>query len=428
MTDATMIDRGDAAAAFAKMEKNDTPLVPAGVFSAPAERVFGAQPVAVQRDDSAILAKLKVMAAAAGDDWYYRFPVKNKDGGTEWIEGPSIKCANNVSRLYGNCDIDVRVFDTGTSWTFYARFMDLEAGYSLVRPFNQRKSQKVMKTDAGRAEDIAFQIGASKAIRNVVCNAIEFYTTYAFDQAKTSIIDRVGKNLDHYRTKVSERLAELKIDPKRVETIRGKVIAQWIAADVARTIAELQAINDGMATIDDTYPPPAGAEGEKAGATVQSIGDKLDTLAQNGNGGAAGSGSATSGGEASQNANPGDASLATSQASSQAGNGASSGAAAGPAASDQAQGGTSPAQAGAAEVKVDPDKWPTGTEPKTEKDYIRYTRNGWFPDIGTAIPIEEAQAKWKGDKTFRNRCSVTEEVRDELKTDFDRIIAAKKAS
>jgi hypothetical protein len=429
----TILERGDRAASLDTLAKNDTEgtsIVPAGVFGAPAERVFGAQPVAVQRDDAGILQKIKVMAAAAGDDWFYRFPVKNKDGSTAYVEGPSIKCANNVSRLYGNCDVDTRVFDTGTSWMFYARFMDLETGYSLVRPFQQRKSQKAMKTDPGRQEDIVFQIGASKAIRNVICNAIEFFTSFAFEEAKQSIIDRVGKNLDAYREKVKARLDEMKIDLKRVELVRGRAVAQWIASDVALTIAEIQSINDGMSTADDTYPLPAGAEGEKTEGVKQDLGAKLDTLAQNGNGAAAGSGSASStGGEASQShtASPGDASPATTQQASPSPSGGTAGqAAAAPDRSAQAGSQTSPAPSGAAAAKADDGKWPKGTEPKTEREYVSYTRHGWFAEIGETITIEEAQAKWKADKTFRNRVGVSEETRDELKAEFDKIIAAAK--
>jgi hypothetical protein len=42
------------------------------------------------------------LAAAAGSDWFYRFPVKKKDGGQDWIEGPSIKLANDIARIFGN--------------------------------------------------------------------------------------------------------------------------------------------------------------------------------------------------------------------------------------------------------------------------------------------------------------------------------------
>src|SRR5262245_3748304 len=46
-----------------------------------AERIVGAQQVAVYRDEKKILQKLDALGAAAGDDWFYRFPVKNNRTG-----------------------------------------------------------------------------------------------------------------------------------------------------------------------------------------------------------------------------------------------------------------------------------------------------------------------------------------------------------
>ena len=200
MSDIETVERLDKKSALdefaATAPRESTNLVPAGVFAAPAERVFGAQPVAVHRDEGKILQKLKSLAAAAGDDWYYRYPVRKKvkdekTGRDEWtidhIEGPSIKLANDLARLYGNCDIDTRVFDLGDSWVFYARFMDLETGHALTRPFQQRKSQKALRTDDARALDIAFQIGVSKAIRNVIVNALQTFADFAFEEAKNAL-------------------------------------------------------------------------------------------------------------------------------------------------------------------------------------------------------------------------------------------------
>ncbi len=244
--------------------------------------MFGAQPVAIKRDEELIFKKIRVIAAAAGDDFYYRFPVKKKikdpeTGKDEWvqdyIEGPTIKCANAVARLFGNCDTDVRVFDSGGHWLFYARFMDLETGYCLTRPFQQRKGQGSLRGDSGRAEDIAFQIGTSKAIRTVTCNALELFHDIRLQQeAKASIIEKVGKRLDYYKEKIAERLKDMEIALHRVEAVRGRPLKDWIATDVAKTIAEVQAINDGMATTDETFPPKGEqkAEGET---------DKLDGFA-----------------------------------------------------------------------------------------------------------------------------------------------------
>lgn len=214
----------------------------------------GAVHVAVHRDEARILAKLKVMANAAGQRWYYRWTTNNKDGTKGVVEGPSIDCAMAVARLYGNCDINLRVEENLTHWTFYAGFRDFESGFTVVRAFQQRKSQKTGMKDADRQADIVFQIGQSKAIRNVIVNALADFADFAFEAAKGSFVERIGSKLEDYRKKAVARFGELGIDIRRVENVIGKAAKDWLAPDVARIIAELQAIGDGMASADETYP------------------------------------------------------------------------------------------------------------------------------------------------------------------------------
>lgn len=100
MTVDTREERRSALDEFAASTRQE--LVPAAdllpMSTGSMDVVHGAQPVAVKRDEHAVLSKLRVLAAAAGEDWYYRFPVKNKaKGTTDFIEGPSIKCANDLS-------------------------------------------------------------------------------------------------------------------------------------------------------------------------------------------------------------------------------------------------------------------------------------------------------------------------------------------
>ena len=213
--------------------------------------------MAPPRDESQVLEKIKRLAAAAGTDWYYSFPVRdNATGQTKAIEGPSIKCANNVARIFGNCIADCRLgYETDESWVFYARFVDRESGFVLVRAFQQRKSQKAMKTkDPNRALDIVFQIGQSKAIRNVICNALETFADFAFEEAKYSLVERIGKNLDKSRAWIVEQVGKINVAMERVEAVRGRKVKEWLATDMALIYAELQAVNDGMALADELWP------------------------------------------------------------------------------------------------------------------------------------------------------------------------------
>ena len=225
-----------------------------------AERVFGAQPVAVHRDEAKVRQKLKALAAYAGEDWFYRFPVRGPGGSTQHIEGPSIKLANNVAREFGNNVTEIRELDVGDAWIFYARFTDIETGFSMERAFRQRKGQATIRTkDVDRALDIAYQVGQSKAIRNVIVNALGVYCDYAFEEAQNSLIDKIGRDLANWREKTIKGFAKMAVAIERVERVIGRAAKDWTAPDLAQVIAMARSITDGMATADETFPPVPAA-------------------------------------------------------------------------------------------------------------------------------------------------------------------------
>jgi hypothetical protein len=221
------------------------------------QEVVPAQDIKVRRDTKRVLAELAALAAAAGDDWYYRWPVKDrKRDRTDWVEGPSIKMANDLARIYGNNKVFCPLIeDRGTHWIFHGCFVDLETGFNLSRPFQQRKSASRMGDDAERRLDIAFQIGVSKAERNVVVNALQTFADFALTEAKAAIVDKIGKNIEGYRQRLLERLASNKVAVERVEAVVGRAAKDWLAPDIARVIAMMTAIADGMATLNETFPP-----------------------------------------------------------------------------------------------------------------------------------------------------------------------------
>jgi hypothetical protein len=260
MTD-TNDDRGRDLAEYAKGSgQPHQPQPPGHALVRPtaglADRIIGAQTVAVYRDEARILQKLGALAAAAGTDWFYRFPVKNKDGGRDWIEGPSIKLANDIARVFGNNVNEIREIDVGDAWIFYARFTDIETGFSMERAYRQRKSQGSIKSkDGERQLDIAYQIGQSKAIRNCIVNSLQIYADHAFECARNSLVDKIGKDLESYRKRTLEGLNRVCPDIRRVERVIGRVAKDWLAPDIARIIAMAKSIADGMADADETFPP-----------------------------------------------------------------------------------------------------------------------------------------------------------------------------
>jgi hypothetical protein len=214
----------------------------------------------VQRDQATVLRRIREAAALASDEFYYSFPVKTKGGGSSYVEGISVDGAMACLQAYGNCELDVRPIDIGHSWIFLARFLDHERGTSVIRPFLQRKvgGSRMGGDDEGRRLEIAFSIGASKAARNVVANAIRPFTNYCFSEARNDLVKRVGAKLPENKAKTLARLEEIGADIKRVEQVLGRASADWTAREVAAVITQIRSVQQGLATPNDIWPaaPP----------------------------------------------------------------------------------------------------------------------------------------------------------------------------
>jgi hypothetical protein len=119
--------------------------------------------------------------------------------------------------------------------------------------------------DADRSLDIAYSIGQSKAIRNVIVNALGIYCDFAFEEAENSLVEKIGKDLAGWRERTVKGLARLAIAPERVERVIGRSAKDWLAPDVAQVVAMCKSIVDGMANADEVFPPLEAA-GKESGA------------------------------------------------------------------------------------------------------------------------------------------------------------------
>jgi hypothetical protein len=148
------------------------------------------------RELADVQRRLLEEARLAGTDFYYGWG-KGKDA----VEGKSVQLAMAAARCWGNCAVETQpVQDMPDSWIFTAAFVDLETGFTLSRQFRQSKKWMVYgKFDDERKDDIRFQIGQSKALRNVVLDALpETILRRALDEAKAgvraAVEDYVKKN------------------------------------------------------------------------------------------------------------------------------------------------------------------------------------------------------------------------------------------
>jgi hypothetical protein len=236
--------------------------------------------IAVQqpRDLQVVNKRLMAEAKLAGESFYYGW-----GSGRERIEGPSIGLAMAAARCFGNSAVDaLPIQETDDSWVMTAAYIDLETGFTLTRQFRQSKKSVVHgKHDNERKDDIRFQIGQSKAARNVVVNALpKWLIDAAVNEAKVGVRAKIeqyvaSKGLPAAVGLVLTGLAKhgvtepIVLDKCQVAKLEGLTIDH-----VVMLRGDLYALDSGQDYASALFP--AMAEEKSGKVSRSSINDKLD--------------------------------------------------------------------------------------------------------------------------------------------------------
>ncbi len=221
-------------------------------------RYTTAMRVQIPRELPLVESRALEEATLLGADGYYAWG-QNKDR----VEGPSKDLAMALIRCYGNCAVDLgEVQETRDAWIFTATFVDLETGFTLARQFRQAKGWTVYgKFDEARKEDIRFQIGQSKAVRNVILNAVPgWLVRRAMDRCKGGVREMIEATVEkHGMEKVVrralDRLATLGAEEARVCECMGRKNAAGITLeDMVILHGNIAAIESGADTVDEIFP------------------------------------------------------------------------------------------------------------------------------------------------------------------------------
>ena len=218
--------------------------------------------VAVQlpRTLSIIKRRVEEEADLAGAAFFYGW-----GAGKNQIEGPSVKMANALVRCYGNCAVDMRpVQETDDAWIFTAVFVDIETGFTLSRQFRQSKKSVVHgKHDEVRKDDIRFQTGQSKALRNVVLNAVPIGLVDAgMKRAKSGVLAAIdhaiaNNGIGVVVDRMLEAFGKSGVTEERLLYKLGKPSRDGIKPDdLVRLKGDLRAIQDGQERAIDLFPEP----------------------------------------------------------------------------------------------------------------------------------------------------------------------------
>lgn len=197
------------------------------------------------RNLNKVILSCEAEAGYAGLEFYYAWMQ-----GKQIVEGLSVNAALAIARNWGNCAMDVKVEETPSSYIFNAAFIDLETGFNLVRPFRQNKqSPKTKKgTDiykGDRGKDVIFQIGASKATRNVILNAIpSWLSSKVLNKAKSSVKAKIEKmGVPAATSRVLKKIQSLNVPLWNIESTYGKKNT-WDINKLALLMGTLKAIEN----------------------------------------------------------------------------------------------------------------------------------------------------------------------------------------
>jgi hypothetical protein len=189
---------------------------------------------------------------------YYEWDVwDSRQGKKVPITGITIGTAMSIARNYGNCAVDVQVDETPSHYIFYAVFLDIESGFTFRRAFRQRKNQGLGKNmDKDRAEDITFQIGQSKAIRNVVRGATpSALSSKSIEYAKYLIKEDINsEGVEKSRQGAAENLRKLGVTQEQLEEYTGiSDPSQWDIETITKLRTAYGAIRNGDTTISTLF-------------------------------------------------------------------------------------------------------------------------------------------------------------------------------
>jgi hypothetical protein len=237
--------------------------------------------VAVQqpRDIEKVRDRCRREAAIAGARCFYGWAVKGKKKGR--IEGPSVKLAMIAVRNWGNCAVEMMpMHETPTSYVMTAAFIDIETGVTITRQFRQSKKWIVYgDMDEFRKDDVRFQIGQSKAQRNVVLHSLpEWLIDDMMETAKAGVRAKIEKYVEKHSIDAARKLAvdafgKHGVTVERIEAVIGRKMAAWDVNTLVGLQGDLQALDDQEEDPDVMFPEletegddkpedkgPAGAE------------------------------------------------------------------------------------------------------------------------------------------------------------------------
>jgi hypothetical protein len=211
------------------------------------------------------LGKVKDMVMSeieiAPDEAFYSWDVNDKrsPAGKKEVIGGTIGLAMSIARNYGNCAIPTTTEETPTHTVFTSTFIDLESGFTLQRSFRlSKRNTNLGNYNVDRAEDMQYQIGQSKSIRNVTLQAVpKGLVTKAIAYAKELIAKEINsEGIEKSRENSVAVFKELGVSIEQLGEYTGIYDPEkWSHAVITKLRTLYKAIKNGDVEIYNVFPP-----------------------------------------------------------------------------------------------------------------------------------------------------------------------------
>lgn len=229
------------------------------------------------RDLNLKTKQLTAEARIAGEAFYYGW-----GSGKDRVLGPSIGLAMAAARIWGNCVVEpAPLQETDNAWILLVSFVDLETGFTVGRQFRQDKEWTVYgKFDEARKTDIRFQIGQSKAARNVILSAIpKWLTDMALKEAQAGVREKVENFIKVKGVVAAQDLVIRSLAKHGIpeEAILAKMqVADRKALQVDHLVAlrgDMYCLDEGQDRASELYP---AMKKKQAKGTTSNLDSQLD--------------------------------------------------------------------------------------------------------------------------------------------------------
>lgn len=204
------------------------------------------------RQDAMSMATIDTGTAAS---CFYKLKRKDKDGGSTFIEGPSVRLAEIIASAWGNIRFGARIIAEDERFVIAQGVAhDLEKNVSNTIEVSRRITNKNNIRYSDDMISVTKNAACSIALRNAIFKTIPFtYANQVYEQAKKVAIGS-AKTLTERKKSMLDLFSKMGVTVQEItDFLELKNIEDIGLKEVETMIGVFTAIKDGDTTIDEQF-------------------------------------------------------------------------------------------------------------------------------------------------------------------------------